>query len=91
MEKLYPLLTCIFSGVTALATFIIVLQNQGVIDSRVGRVSSINIPKQMEVTGSVSIDNTVDINIKKINGYSYFYDSDQEPGKYHRLPVYSGY
>ena len=80
----------------ALGIWAIFFQNIGIIPitQKVDDISSSNtyvdFPKSMEVSGSVSISNTVGIDIKKINGYSYFYNTDANPDMYNRLPVYIG-
>ena len=44
---------------------------------------------EAEVSGNVSVDNTVDVNLHKINGYrNCFYNSySQHPNDYYRIPV----
>jgi len=73
----------------------IVLQNAGIIPTKQNvYVKGGNIDAY--VSGSVDVDNTVDVNgymdvnIEAINGYSRFYDNSSNKGKYFRLPVYTG-
>lgn len=44
---------------------------------------------QASVDGSVEIENTVDVNLHRINGYNAFYDYNGN-GKYERIPVMTG-
>lgn len=48
-----------------------------------------NISRKVEVEGSVSVDNRVDINLSAINGYrNCFYNSySKHPNDYYRIPV----
>jgi hypothetical protein len=72
------------------------LQNMGVfvaIDDYTQKVEVVNtvdteVQGRVSVNGSVSVDNTVDINIAQINGYTSFYDSNGDK-KYRRIPVYT--
>jgi hypothetical protein len=86
--------TNILLGITACGVWLIFLQNMGVIPvvQKVDNLhwSSFHMPDEIKVKGKVSIDNTVDMNIKSINGHESFYNSDRDPNTYCRLPVYSG-
>ena len=72
------------------------LQNMGVFlpfDDYTQKVEVVNtvdteVQGRVSVNGSVSVDNTVDINIAQINGYTSFYDSNGDK-KYRRIPVYT--
>jgi hypothetical protein len=67
----------------------IVLQNAGVIPTK----QNVYVKGgyiDADVNGSVDIDNTVDVNIDAINGYSRFYDNSSNRGQYFRIPVYTG-
>jgi len=75
----------------AVGIWMLVLQNFNVFDNRKDvyvRGGYINA----DVSGRVSVGNTVDINISAINGYSNaFYDHTfKHPGRHYRLPVYTG-
>ncbi len=75
--------------VIALGIWAIVLQNAGVIptNQNVRVVNSIDA----HVNGSVSVDNTIDVNLESINGHSNaFYDFGGNKN-YVRIPVYTGY
>jgi hypothetical protein len=52
-------------------------------------VKVVNIPYRMEVEGSVSVDNTVDVNLHEINGHrDCFYNSySRHPNDYYRIPI----
>mgnify|MGYP003448503307 CR=1 FL=1 len=75
--------------------WILVLQNFGIIPTsqnvrvtnKVGVTGEVNA----NVNGSVSVDNTVDVNLYEINGHrDCFYNStSQHPKDYYRIPVYS--
>ncbi len=74
----------------ALGIWAIVLQNIGLFSNqKVEVVNSVGIHGQVEVNGGVNIDNTVDINISRINGHKSFYDHNYN-GEYDRIPVYTG-
>lgn len=83
--------------------WVIVLQNAGIIPKLVGTengtqtvyVTGGNIDADIngtvDVRGSVSVDNEVDVNLESINGKSNaFYDFGGN-GNYVRIPVYTGY
>jgi preprotein translocase subunit Sec63 len=55
---------------------------------RVVNTVDTEVQGSVRVNGSVSVDNTVDVNIDLINGYSSFYDSKGDR-KYRRIPVYN--
>jgi hypothetical protein len=44
---------------------------------------------ESEVSGNVSVDNTVDVNLQRINGYrNCFYNSySKHPNDYYRIPI----
>lgn len=52
-------------------------------------VRVVNNPSGMRVWGTVSVDNTVDINLESINGYrNCFYNSySKHPNDYYRIPI----
>lgn len=67
----------------------IVLQNAGIIPTK----QNVYVKGgyiDADVSGRVDIDNTVDVNIDAINGYSRFYDNSSNRGEYFRIPVYTG-
>ena len=82
--------------------WVIVLQNAGVIPTsqKVRVVNTVDTYVQggnidadvngyVDVSGSVSVDNEVDVNLEAINGkHSVFYDFSGN-GDYHRIPVYT--
>ena len=83
--------------------WVIVLQNAGIIPKLIGTengtqtvyVTGGNIDADIngtvDVRGSVSVDNEVDVNLESINGKSNaFYDFGGN-GNYVRIPVYTGY
>lgn len=64
----------------------IVLQNAGIIPTN----QKVRVVNRVDayVSGSVSIDNEVDVNIEAINGHSTFYrKTGDTKGKYYRIPV----
>lgn len=67
----------------------IVLQNAGIIPTK-QNVYVKGSYIDADVSGRVDIDNTVDVNIDAINGYSRFYDNSSNRGEYFRIPVYTG-
>lgn len=73
-------------GIIAIGIWAIVLQNAGVIPSK----QNVYVKGgyiDADVSGSVVIDNTVDINLNKINGRrDVFYDFGGN-GEYVRIPV----
>ena len=80
--------------VIAIGIWAIVLQNAGIIPTsqNVKVVNSVDVNGSVSVSGKVdaNIENTIDINIKEINGKSNaFYDHND--GNYNRIPVYAGY
>ena len=78
----------IILAIIAIGIWAIFLQNAGVISTNqnVRVVNTIDA----DVSGSVEIDNTVDINIEAINGKNNaFYDHNYD-GNYNRIPVYTG-
>lgn len=74
--------------VIAVGIWAIVLQNAGIIPTN----QNVKVVNEVDayVRGSVDVDNTVDVNIDAINGYSRFYDNASNRGKYFRIPVYTG-
>ena len=74
--------------VIAIGIWAIVLQNAGVIPTsqKVQGVNSVGIDGYVNVRGSVSIDNMVDINIRSINGFKNAFYQDRD-GDYMVLPV----
>jgi hypothetical protein len=78
----------------ALGIWVLVLQNAGIIETQkeVKVLNTVDVQGNVDVEGSVNanIDNTVDINVRAINGdESAFYDHGYD-GNYNRLPVYTG-
>ena len=87
-----------FKGMIAVATvgiWILVLQNFGVIpvsqNVKVTNVIAVEGRVRADVSGTVSVDNTVDVNLSEINGYrNCFYNSDyKHPKDYYRIPVFT--
>lgn len=82
--------------VIAIGIWVIVLQNTGIIPTaqrvKVENEVDVNITGKVkaDVSGSVDIGNTVDMNIKAINGQTdAFYDHGYD-GVHNRIPVYTG-
>jgi hypothetical protein len=75
--------------------WILVLQNAGIIPTKQnvyvkGGYIDADINGTVDVRGSVSVDNTVDVNLDAINGKSnVFYDFGGN-GNYVRIPVMTG-
>jgi hypothetical protein len=76
--------------------WVLVLQNAGIIPKLVGAKNGIQTVYvtggsiDADVSGSVSVDNTVDINISEINGHSSVFFNNPRRGdkdKYYVLPV----
>ena len=77
--------------------WILVLQNFGIIPTsqnvrvtnKVGVTGEVNA----NVNGSVSVDNTVDVNLQEINGYSncFYNNTTKHPKDYYRIPVFNNY
>jgi hypothetical protein len=76
--------------------WVLVLQNAGIIPKLVGAKNGIQTVYvtggsiDADVSGSVSVDNTVDINISEINGHrSVFFNNPRrgDKDKYYVLPV----
>lgn len=78
-----------------LGIWVMVLQNAGVIPTKQnvyvkGGYIDADVNGTVDVRGSVSVDNTVDINLDAINGKSNaFYDFGGN-GNYVRIPVMTG-
>lgn len=72
----------------AIGAWAIVLQNAGVIPTKqnVKVVNTIDA----NVSGSVGIDNTVDINIEAVNGHKSAFYGPSRNGDYDALHVYTG-
>ena len=78
-----------------LGIWVIVLQNAGIIPTKQnvyvkGGYIDADIDGTVDVRGSVSVDNTVDINIQEINGHrNVFFNNPRrgEKNKYYVLPV----
>ncbi|WP_332736864.1 hypothetical protein [Flavihumibacter sp.] len=72
-----------------LGIWVIVLQNAGIIPTKQnvyvkgGKIDA-------DVSGSVSIDNTVDINIEAVNGHKDAFYGPSKDGSYDALHVYTG-
>lgn len=78
----------------ALGIWTIVLQNAGVIETKkeVKVLNTVDVQGNVDVEGSVNanVENTVDINVRAINGdENAFFDHGYD-GNYNRLPVYTG-
>lgn len=81
----------------ALGIWVIVFQLAGVLPSTqkvyvVGGEVAADIKNPVNVSGSVNVDNTIDINLAEINGQSdVFFNNPTRghSGKYYRLPVTS--
>lgn len=79
----------------SIGIWVIVMQNAGIIPTKQsvyvkGGYVKVNGSVDAEVSGSISIDNDVDVNIKAINGHkNAFYDHSYD-GVYNRIPVYTG-
>lgn len=77
--------------------WILVLQNFGIIPTsqnvrvtnKVGVTGEVNA----NVNGSVSVDNTVDVNLYEINGYRncFYNNTSQHPNDYYRIPIFNNY
>lgn len=78
----------------AIGTWAIVLQNAGIIPTKqnVKVVNTIdaNVSGRVNVSGSVGIDNTVDINIEAVNGHKNAFYGPSRNGNYDALHVYTG-
>lgn len=80
-------------ALSAIGIWIIVLQNFGIIPKNqdVYVLNTVDVRGRVDasVQGSVEVDNTVDINLHKINGYrNCFYNhSKRHPDDYYRIPV----
>jgi hypothetical protein len=72
-----------------LGIWVIVLQNAGVIPTK----QNVYVKGgyiDADVNGSVSVDNTVDINISAVNGHSNAFYGPSKDGSYDALHVYTG-
>ena len=67
----------------------IVLQNAGILSTEHSVYVSGGYV-DAEVEGTVSVDNTVDINIEEVNGYSNAFYGPGKSGTYDALHVYTG-
>lgn len=72
--------------------WILVLQNFGIIPTsqnvRVTNEVDVTGEVNANVNGSVSVDNTVDVNLYEINGYrNCFYDNSGHRKQYYSIPV----
>jgi hypothetical protein len=73
----------------AIGIWVIVLQNSGILRS-IQKFEEINpLEKQVKANGNVKIDNTVDINVARINGYRSSYKHKFD-GEYDKIPVSTG-
>jgi hypothetical protein len=73
----------------AIGIWVIVLQNSGILRS-IQKFEEIDpLEEQVKANGNVKTDNTVDINVARINGYRSFYKHkfDEE---YDKIPVSTG-
>ncbi|NQT78744.1 MAG: hypothetical protein HQ565_13615 [Bacteroidetes bacterium] len=81
--------------IMTIGIWVVVLQNAGIIPTKQnvyvkGGYIDAAVSGSVDVSGSVSIDNEVDVNIEAINGHhNAFYDHRYD-GVYDRLPVYTG-
>lgn len=74
--------------------WILVLQNFGIIPTS----QNVRVTNEVDVTGSVDasvsgsvyVNNTVDVNLQEINGYRncFYNNNSQHPKDYYRIPVY---
>jgi hypothetical protein len=82
------LLQNIILSIIAVAVWAIVLQNAGIISTNqnVRVVNTIDA----DISGSVEIDNTVDVNIQEINGRSDAFYGPNKDGGYDAIHVYTG-
>ena len=87
MNNKLEILKLVLLAIIATCSIILVVKSFGDKEQKV-YVSGGNV--SAEVTGSVDVDNTVDINIEEINGHSdVFYNnlSRGDKDKYYRIPV----
>lgn len=72
---------------TCMGVWILVFQNIGTKETK--NVYVVGGEVEAEVSGNVSVDNTVDVNLHEINGYrNCFYNSYSEhPNDYYRIPI----
>jgi hypothetical protein len=73
--------------------WLLVLQNAGIIPKLVETEQRVYVQggsMDAEVTGSVTVDNTVDINIEAVNGYSNAFYGPSKDGTYDAIHVYTG-
>lgn len=73
----------------SIGIWILVFQNFGVFGEKSQLVYVTGGDIDADVSGSVSIDNTVDVNLYKINGYRncFYNDNYRHPNDYYRIPV----
>lgn len=73
----------------SIGIWILVFQNFGVLGEKSQHVYVTGGDIDADVSGSVSVDNTVDVNLYKINGYrNCFYNNySKHPNDYYRIPV----
>lgn len=73
----------------SIGIWILVFQNFGVFGEKSQHVYVTGGDIDAYVRGSVSVDNTVDVNLYKINGYrNCFYNNySKHPNDYYRIPV----
>lgn len=72
---------------TCIGVWILVFQNFGTKGAK--DVYVVGGEVEAEVSGKVSVDNTVDVNLYEINGYrNCFYNSySKHPNDYYRIPI----
>ncbi len=78
--------------VMTIGIWMIVLQNAGLLPTEVS-TQDVRVVNRVNsnVSGSVSVDNTIDVNLRSINGHSTFYNHPRlHPDRYFRIPVYTG-
>ena len=81
--------------VIAVGIWSIVLQNAGIIPTKQnvyvkGGYVSVRGDVDADVSGSVSIDNEVDVNISSVNGHSNAFYGPNNDGSYDAIHVYTG-
>jgi hypothetical protein len=73
--------------------WLLVLQNAGIIPKYIEKEERVYVSGgsiDADVSGRVSVDNTVDINIEAINGYSNAFYGPSKDGSYDAIHVYTG-
>lgn len=76
--------------VCAVGIWLLVIQNFFGRDDNAQRVYVTGGNIEAQVSGSVDVDNTVDINIEAVNGYRNAFYGPSSDGSYDALHVYTG-